>query len=101
MASIYQKAENVLIWLGEEDFASNNAISFVRKLAAREFFWSSDKWWESYELMALSQLLGRPWFRRRWILQEAAFSAGSLVVYGDQDVSLDVLIKTLNHLRLT
>ena len=98
MAEIYQKAECVFIWLGEEDFASNSAIGFVRHIIAKTFIWHS-KWWEAYELTALDQLLGRPWFRRRWVLQEAAFSARSVVICGSKDTTLDRLASTVSLLR--
>lgn len=101
MANIYQKAQSVFIWLGEEDFASTTAMDFIRKIIAKKFSWDPQtKWWEAYELTALSQLLGRPWFRRRWIIQEAAFSAHSVIFCGSQDIPLEYLVRTASQLRL-
>jgi hypothetical protein len=98
MAEIYKKAKCVLIWLGEEDSVSNSAITFVRRIVKNTFTWNS-KWWEAYELTALDQFLGRPWFRRRWILQEAAFSARSVAICGSKDTPLDGLAYAVSLVR--
>jgi Heterokaryon incompatibility protein (HET) len=95
---IYRKAKSVFIWLGEEDSVSNSAIAFVGQTVTNKFTWHP-KWWEAYELTALDRFLGRPWFRRRWILQEAAFSARSVAVCGGEAIPLDYLAYTVDLIR--
>lgn len=99
MAEIYQKAKRVHIWLGEEDFVSNSAMTLVHQIAGGGFNWHS-KWRETYKLTALDQFLGRPWFRRRWIVQEAAFSVRSIVICGGKSTPLDSLAYTVRLVRI-
>jgi hypothetical protein len=73
MEDIYSKAEEVIIWTGEE-------IEGLQEMTHRE--WAVDGFSEP-NFSVLYQLLTRPWFRRSWIVQEvvlaqkATFLAGS------------------------
>ncbi|TGO62118.1 hypothetical protein BCON_0022g00270 [Botryotinia convoluta] len=78
MSTIYTAASGVLKWLGEEHSTSKYAIDLVAKMIANEFRWEAG-WWEHYGVIALARILERPWFRRGWVLQEAAFSRNSSI----------------------
>lgn len=88
MSTIYGNAAGVLIWLGEGDSTSKLALDFVSEIQEKSFRWADD-WWTHRGFAALSQILERPWFRRGWVLQEAAFSKNSLIRCGDSEVHMD------------
>lgn len=87
MAEIYQNAENVWIWLGEEDSTSESAMNLVPHIIKPRFDWNA-AWWENENFRAFDQLLGRPWFRRRWVIQEAAASTNPIFICGDSRVHM-------------
>ena len=98
MATIYHKASSVLVWLGEEDSTSKFAMEFVPQIIRSNFQWD-DSWWEQYGFTALAQILERPWFRRGWVLQEAAFSTNSTIYCGDRQVHMDHLAMAIDLVR--
>jgi Heterokaryon incompatibility protein (HET) len=99
MANIYHKADGVLIWLGEADSSSNIAMEFIPKTIKKDFEWNG-KWWDQFGFKALAQLLERPWFRRGWVVQEAAFSKNSSIHCGDRQVHLDVLEMAVDSIQV-
>jgi hypothetical protein len=98
MAEIYRNAKNVLIWLGEEDSYSKIGMDFIPKIIGNDFRWD-DMWWESEEFTAFNRVLGRSWFRRRWVIQEAAFSANSIILCGDREVYMNDFTLAVSVLR--
>jgi hypothetical protein len=88
MADIYQKAQCVLIWLGEEGWTSKQAMKFISQVNRQSFPWDG-LWWKKDEFAAFNHILDRPWFRRRWVIQEAAYSANAFIYCGDRQVKLD------------
>ncbi|KAF2834008.1 hypothetical protein CC86DRAFT_390058 [Ophiobolus disseminans] len=98
MAQIYNKAEGVFLWLGEEDLTSNAAIELVTDIYDQKFQWTGT-WWQDFGFTALSQLLERSWFRRGWVLQEAAFSTNSMIQCGDSQVYMDHFGMALDSIR--
>jgi hypothetical protein len=109
MSQIYNRASAVFIWLGEEDSTSQLAIELVDKIyeGSEEVVDSLDQshsymdgsWWEDYGFTALSRLLERQWFRRGWVLQEAAFSTNSLIQCGDRQVHMNKFAKVAKMIR--
>lgn len=85
MADIYRSAAGVMVWLGETEFTSNLAMDLVEKIVQPKFSWKG-LWWKDYGFVALTQILERPWFRRRWVLQEAALSNNTTVYCGDRQI---------------
>lgn len=83
MFRIFDAADNVRVWLGEEADESTRAMEFIRsRLKPDEF----DKAVEDPSLLrewvALSGLIRRPWFSRRWIIQEIALAKKATVYCG-------------------
>ena len=75
MYLIFNKARQVRIWLGEGSKTSSKAIKFVQKCLNLDDFDhlvkatpTSEHW------AALSTLMRRPWFNRRWIIQEISLA---------------------------
>ncbi|KAL8994655.1 MAG: hypothetical protein Q9169_005435 [Polycauliona sp. 2 TL-2023] len=92
MADIYRQAERVRIWLGPESQDSALAIEALSSLASQievdwhlNTFrpsntstddevrpdWQADTSFSEDTWISIAGLLGRPWFRRLWVWQEA------------------------------
>lgn len=85
MGDIFQKAQNVWIWLGEKHSNSDDAMELIPRVSRADFQWQ-EAWAHQNEFQALNNLLGRPWFQRGWVIQEAAFSKHSIVFCGGRQV---------------
>ncbi|KAH7323114.1 heterokaryon incompatibility protein-domain-containing protein [Stachybotrys elegans] len=107
MGSIYQKAENCLVWLGEDDQETAKAVrifSFFDKklnLASKngmpdavslrqlgKYFRCLDEG----RHVAINKLLSRRWFSRLWILQEIILAREVLTVCGQLVFDFCVLL---------
>ena len=89
MASIYNEAFNVCVWLGDD--TKNNAET-ARRLIKRildldEF----ERLVESVEFAddwkAFLELMTRPWFNRRWVIQEIALAKRATIYCGKAPAS--------------
>ncbi|PQE24952.1 hypothetical protein CJF32_00007294 [Rutstroemia sp. NJR-2017a WRK4] len=98
MATIYSKASSVFIWLGEEDSSSKAGLEFAFQISTTNLIWTVSLWKE-YGFIALAQILNRPWFRRGWVLQEAAFSATSTIYCGDRQIYMDHFDMAVDMIR--
>jgi hypothetical protein len=98
MSTIYSSASGVWIWLGEEDATSKRALEFISEITSDKFRWV-DSWWKQYGFAALAQILERPWFRRGWVIQEAAFSKNSIILCGDNQVHMDHFVTAIKTVR--
>lgn len=88
MSLIYSRAKSVAVWLGEEEDGSAQAIKFIRKCLNLDDFDSlvQDSF-ASQDWAALSELMRRPWFNRRWIIQEIALAKEATLYCGEDNVS--------------
>ncbi|PMD45987.1 HET-domain-containing protein, partial [Hyaloscypha variabilis F] len=105
MSQIYKEAERVLVWLGEGTEESDLLMDVMKQLHEISVkiegdwrplaqFWFNpragkrnmtpeiDIWHE-----AMEEMLGRPWFRRIWILQEIANARVATIHCGECSVS--------------
>jgi hypothetical protein len=98
MADVYSKATRVLVWLGLESENSAVAIDCLERIASKvkvdwatfqmsaltnEVHWANPNVVPTLaegEFVAISNLLGRPWFSRLWILQEVFLPIGDIKV---------------------
>ena len=105
MSHIYRSAVEIDIWLGEEDeedesdLAMDLVINYETTCGCRtrpedilgqyyeqcEAFENKTRNWTSH-WRALGKLISRPWFTRRWIIQETAFAQQKYVHCGDKRV---------------
>jgi hypothetical protein len=89
MAEIYRRAERVCVWLGEGDKSSQVALKFVQEEVLQlqnfdelcESELASDKW------KALLDLMQRPWFSRRWVIQETSLARKAMVYCGLDEIT--------------
>jgi hypothetical protein len=83
MATIYNDAKRVCVWLGEGTESTEKALSFVGRMLDLDSFdrlvadQSSVKDWH-----ALWELMNSPWFSRRWVIQEIALARQATVHCG-------------------
>lgn len=85
MGDIFQKAQNVWIWLGEQHSSSNEAIDLIPHIMRTDLHWE-ESWVHQHNFQALNSLLGRPWFQRGWVIQEAALSKNCVLLCGSRHV---------------
>jgi hypothetical protein len=87
MGKIYHSARSVIIWLGEEAEDSDLALSFIPRVTNLAQFDQIVKDQNSTrEWYALSRLMNRPWFSRRWVVQELAFAKEAKLLCGSGEV---------------
>ena len=88
MHEIYNRAERVCVWLGEDDDRSTNAMRFVKSINTLDYFdkFMKDDSQEAESLADFAQLLRRPWFNRRWIVQEIATARAAKIYCGTEEL---------------
>jgi hypothetical protein len=108
MSLIYTRAKQVCVWLGEADKESRLAINFIHEkiLNLKDFDSVSSDQSNVDNWRSLLMLMQRPWFSRRWVVQEIALGQ-TATVYCDWDeikwtdfaiaVELFVEIETATH----
>ena len=95
MAEIYQHAEQVIIWLGEESVQVDKAFKLVTRMTpilakhGLQAPISPEKLEElglpphgSKEFDALGAVLKLPWFTRAWVVQEVGMSTSAVIRCG-------------------
>lgn len=89
MHEIYNRAERVCVWLGPERDQSSNAMKFVKNIVDLERFndFMNDDRQDAEELAHFAKLLRRPWFNRRWIVQEIALARKAQIYCGSEELS--------------
>ncbi|KAK4555648.1 hypothetical protein LTR86_007401 [Recurvomyces mirabilis] len=105
MGRIYSKAQRTIIWLGEHDASSRQAMTFVAQILNPDFL-SRDTWLDDQRILALGRFLTRPWFSRRWIVQEVILAKESTMVVGSSQVhftdivdAVEIVKSRLNEIR--
>jgi hypothetical protein len=106
MPKIYSKAHRVLIWLGEdmcgvegvgESLLQAQTLLPTEAIDAKKLQEASDGLlqsvltniennqmnWMDHDWSSIDALMSRPWFQRRWIIQETAFAQEAIVVCGE------------------
>lgn len=86
MGRIYSLAKNVCVWLGDPSVDSELAFSLIKSILQLSDLDDlidnkhTDSW------AALSSLMKRDWFSRRWIVQEIAFAKSATVHCGQTHI---------------
>lgn len=106
MGQIYNKAEQVLVWLGQEDESIPMALETIERLSAgivmsphhRNFhtipgseaevvqYRPEESMLTPQHWISLSKLIKRPWFQRLWIRQEVQLASKVLVRCGYSEI---------------
>src|SRR5436305_1506630 len=107
MADVYKKAERVIIWLGPATHETNVVMRSMKEMQDESINYAYKNWmasdhglfqnWSavrpevrSVEHEGLKVLLGRPWFKRIWILQEVANARTAIVMCGTKSASAHI-----------
>ena len=110
MREIYGLVAQVLIYLGEPDETTPAAFEFANRMYGA--FASSPKndsrsgaqWCldsglpppDKVELWEpLHRFFGRPWFRRKWVVQEATVAKLTVLMCGGQNMSWSILMTVI------
>jgi hypothetical protein len=108
MAKIYSQATEVIIWLGEKSEGSEEVMLYLRRVGQKfvdrggeileprnERSLENDKIWEDMtndpNLEKTHLFWQRPWFSRRWVLEEMALARNPIVHYGAVSMEWNVL----------
>jgi Heterokaryon incompatibility protein (HET) len=109
MAQIYAQAKRVIIWLGDDSNGIERLDRFVDKALQLlpEATLDSQLWddrthdivsfavereeqgelsWRHIDWTRFHNLLSRPWFERKWVIQEAAWAKEAVVICGDVEL---------------
>jgi hypothetical protein len=96
MGSIYEKARSVCAWLGPAAEDSDDAIGVIKQVLTPSGCESvlqyvktkgGNKEISFAKWQALALLMARPWFSRRWVIQEVAFAAELMLQCGNTIIS--------------
>ncbi|KAK7703104.1 hypothetical protein SLS64_009375 [Diaporthe eres] len=87
MARIYSGAKQACIWLGEDTDDSTTAIRFINEIMKLENFDAiSEKKENASKWQSLLLLMQRPWFSRRWVVQEIALARSATIYCGNDKI---------------
>lgn len=120
MADIFQAAQGVTVWLGEEDEFTHDACTVIDRISSipRDkwsqvpyvgFFDARGKCYRDVGVEPLSYqkwlgfiaFMNRPWFSRSWVVQELALAKKVNVVCGTRSIPWEQLAKTIEFVRAT
>lgn len=100
---IYAEAKNVLIWLGSYSDDSDVAMDFFPRMMSHlsnkrskqeitdpDLPSPNSAAYRTPKMIALNNLLSRPWFMRVWTLQEGAFATRAVVVCGRKELPFNL-----------
>jgi hypothetical protein len=112
MGAIYRKAELTVAWLGEESGSSPRAFQVIHHLAEEQSTPmispgdGAQKKNVSYpdrdpeDCLAIIKLLGRPYWRRIWIIQELALSREVMLLCGSAKIFFWAMERMILHVDL-
>jgi hypothetical protein len=110
LQSIFQKAEKVFAWIGEEKDNSNRVVEFllqIRTLTVNPDEWPRDlppissSWFKNTLTLdeviwdEVSLFFQRDWFHRVWVVQELVLASKVRIVCGRWDVNWDDIFSAL------
>jgi len=108
MAVLYDQAFNVCVWLGRDNEESKMAIDFIKNeiMEFQNFDDLCERKENTNKWKALLSLMQRPWFSRRWVVQEIALARKATIHCGKDSldwkhfaiaVELFVEVETATH----
>jgi hypothetical protein len=88
MSLVYAAATKACVWLGEDDVESTMAIKFIREDISqlKDFDSLCKNQQHAPKWRSLLMLMQRPWFSRRWVVQEIVLAKNALVYCGPDKI---------------
>ncbi|KAL8377643.1 hypothetical protein RB595_008368 [Gaeumannomyces hyphopodioides] len=88
MSQIYSYASSVCVWLGLDDLSTRMAIKFIREeiLKLEQFDDLCQDPANSQKWRSLLLLMQKPWFFRRWVVQEIALAKQATIYCGPDQI---------------
>ncbi|GAB1205870.1 hypothetical protein APSETT445_004549 [Aspergillus pseudonomiae] len=86
MGKIYARANQVVVWLGDEADNSDKAMEGIRVKVADSYGVSEYANVGTHDA-EISKLCERPWFRRIWVVQEVGLARDIRVLCGSAEIS--------------
>lgn len=97
MGRIYNDAKRVRIWLGDDEVdKAQDAFAIIRDTGR-----DNERKLSEGELQCLAELFNRPWFTRRWVIQEVVFSHDAVFHCGIHTLSLSRVMAALGQIKAT
>ncbi|KAF2806931.1 uncharacterized protein BDZ99DRAFT_465683 [Mytilinidion resinicola] len=89
MSKIYGLASSVCVWIGAADKDSKIALDFIKDevLRIERFDELCEDIAYSHKWGAMVNLMKRPWFSRRWVVQEIALANEAVIYCGKDSIS--------------
>jgi hypothetical protein len=125
MGSIYSKAEQVIIWLGEATYDTDYVMYYMKQLEEESVKHASDdqhrqeishkQWVDIWSAVirdlrpdqrgllvdGLQSLLHRNWFKRVWVIQETGNARAANIVCGSKSISASIFALMPSLLQIT
>ena len=120
MGSIYETAQTVIVWLGNEDEFTDDALANIRALSMiprhRHSEVKASDWYRQgvvlrrlgarpditlHMWLGLIAFLNRPWFKRAWIVQEVGLAKHAVIVCGRKIIPWSMLSNTIAFVTST
>jgi len=110
MGDIYRQARRILIWLGDASPEDDVQLvfAFLKRLTGIKYIAISKKAIENLnkdvfkhsDITKVQRFLQRPWFQRRWIIQEVALGHDSIVQCGPFRISWHWFVDAMRRLQM-
>ena len=101
MREIFERAENVIVWLGEDTGDANEAFKILRAIDPSSSELSIVDLIRTERGKALRKLLERSWFRRIWIVQELIRARSATIKCGIHSMEWETFLDIAERLRYT
>ncbi|KAF2826635.1 HET-domain-containing protein [Ophiobolus disseminans] len=95
MGKIFSSAKAVLAWLGASTDALEKCDQLFRDLRRAVASQVEDGHGSMIDAQVLQDLLARPWFRRRWIVQEVLLAREAIVVCGNHTIDFMIFVNSV------
>ena len=97
----FERAENVIVWLGEDTGDANEAFKILRAIDPSSSELSIVDLIRTERGKALRKLLERSWFRRIWIVQELICARNATIKCGIHSMEWETFLDIAERLRYT
>ena len=95
----FERAENVIVWLGEDSGDANEAFEILRAVGSSSSTIYTVELLVSERGKALRKLLRRDWFRRIWVVQELICARKATITCGNHTMDWEIFLYLAGIIR--